>query len=87
MTARLFCVGLARKRLTAGSRPLTCQRAKDAMCATHRLFGALRILKDLSLSLLAHLVDVGAFRNVPNSPKDANFCVCIFWRSWALRGV
>jgi hypothetical protein len=80
MTARaFFVVALACQRRMAGPRPLTCQVRQPVI---YRLFGSFRYIKDLSLSLLAHLVDIGAFRSVPSSPKCAKFLYVNPWRAW-----
>jgi hypothetical protein len=58
-------------------------RAKNAMYATHRVFGALLLLKDLSTTLLALFGEFGALRRMPTAPKDAKKCVWTPWRSSA----
>jgi hypothetical protein len=85
MTARFFNAALGCKRLKPSPRPLTCHRAKNAMYATHRLIGALRILKSLCLLSWRSSCVVGTLRRMPSFPKDAKNCVCIFWHSSALR--
>jgi hypothetical protein len=53
------------------------------MYATHREFGTLGNIKDLSLFLLALFGEFGALRRMPTLPKDAKKCVWAPWHSSA----
>jgi|GEM_PF-4772442 len=79
-----FSAGSAIRGHKASPRPLPCPRAKNAMYATHREFGALVNIKDLSLFLLALFGEFGALRRMPTFPKDAKKCVWIPWHSSAI---
>lgn len=87
MTARFFCKALACHGLMASPRPLLCKRTKNAIYATHRLIGTLRILKSLYLLYWHSSCVVGTLRRMPRFPKDAKNCVCIFWHSSAFVNV
>jgi hypothetical protein len=82
MTAHLFYPGI----VCRGHNPLTWKCAKNAMNASHRLLGTLRILKDLYLFSWHSSVSFGSLRRMPRIPKDAKFCVRIFWHSWHCEG-
>jgi hypothetical protein len=86
MTGALFYGGIVRQRYMARPRPLPCFSAKNAMYATHREFGTLGNIKDLSLSLLALFGVVGTLRRMPRVPKDAKKCVWTPLALLALRG-
>ena len=64
---RLFYPGIASLEHKTSPKPLPCTRAKNAMYATHRVFGALLNIKDLSLSLLALFGEFGALRRMPRN--------------------
>jgi hypothetical protein len=61
---RLFYPGFASLEHKTSPKPLPCTRAKNAMYATHREFGALLNIKDLSLFLLALFLSRRMPRNV-----------------------
>lgn len=80
----LFYAGTAIRGYNPRPMPLLCPRAKNAMYATHRLFGTLGNIKDLSLFLLALFGESGALRRMPTFPKDAKKCVWTPWQSSAI---
>jgi len=79
----LFYAGIASLEHKTSPKPLPCTRAKNAMYATHREFGTLGNIKDLSLFLLALFGEFGALRRMPTFPKDAKKCVWTPWHSSA----
>lgn len=84
MTGAAFYAGRASEGHNPRPRPLPSHRAKNAMYATHREFGTLRNIKDLSTTLLALFGELGAFRRMPTFPKDAKNCVWTPWQSSAI---